>query len=108
MVKYRPDYLRKPFASKEEACQWVASFVDWYNHQHRQSGIKFVTPQQRHCGQAVEISHHRTVIYEQARQLNPRRCSRSTRCWHQPELVWIKQPPNDLDQGQKLPLMKAA
>ena len=107
-VKYRPDYPRKPFASKEQACQWVAAFVDWYNHRHRHSGIKFVTPQQRHCGLAVEISHHRTVVYEQARQLNPRRWSRSTRCWHQPEVVWINQPADDLDQGQKLPLMQAA
>ena len=107
-AKYRPDYPRRPFSSKKAACEWVASFVDWYSHQHRHSGIKFVTPQQRHCGQAVEISHHRTVVYEQARQLNPRRWSRSTRCWHQPEVVWINQPPDDLDQGQKLPLMQAA
>jgi hypothetical protein len=30
-AKYRPDYPSRPFASKEEACQWVASFADWYN-----------------------------------------------------------------------------
>jgi hypothetical protein len=85
----------------------LASFVDWYNHQHRHIGIKFVTPQQRHCGQAEEFSHYRALVYEQARQLNPRRWSRSTRCWHQPEVVWINQPLDDLDQGQKLPLMQA-
>ena len=28
-VKYRPDYPNKPFASKEQACQWVTVFVDW-------------------------------------------------------------------------------
>jgi len=77
-VKYRPDYPRKPFGSKDQACQWVAEFVDWYNHRH--SGIKFVPLQQRHVGQAVEISRHRAVVYERARQLNPRRWSRSTRC----------------------------
>ncbi len=70
-AKYRPDYPRKPFTSKDEACQWVASFVDWYNHRHRHSGIKFVTPQQRHCGQAVEICRHRAVVYEDASQRNP-------------------------------------
>jgi hypothetical protein len=107
-VKYRPNYPRKPFTSKDEACQWVASFVDWYNHQHRHSGIKFVTPQQRHCGQAVEISRQRAVVYEQARQLNPRRWSRSTRCWHQPDVVWINQPQDDLDQALKLPFVQAA
>ena len=107
-VNYRPDYPCKPFASKEQACQWVAVFVDWYNHQHRHSGIKFVTPQQRHNGQAVEISRHRGVVYERARQLNPRRWSRSTRCWRQPEVVWINRPPDDLDLAKKLPLMQAA
>ena len=107
-VNYRPDYPRKPFASKEHACLWVSPFVDWYNHQHRHSGIKFVTPQQRHCGQAVEISRHRTVVYEQARQLNPRRWSRSTRCWHQSAVVWINQPPDDIDMPRKLLLMWAS
>jgi hypothetical protein len=42
----------------------VASFVDWYNHQHRHSGIKFVTPHERHSGQAVGICRYRTGIYE--------------------------------------------
>ena len=96
-AKYRPDYPRRPFASKDEACQWVASFADWYNHRHRHSGIKFVTPHQRHSGQAVEICHHRAVVYEQARQRNLRRWSRSTRCWRQPEVVWINPPPTELD-----------
>ena len=27
-VKYRPDYSSRPFASKGEACEWVAAFVD--------------------------------------------------------------------------------
>ena len=30
-VKYRPDYPRKPFLSKGQACEWVAAFVDWNN-----------------------------------------------------------------------------
>ena len=96
-AKYRPDYPRRPFASVEEACLWVASFVDWYNHRHRHSGIKFVTPQQRHSGQAVAICRHRAHVYEQARQQNPRRWSRSTRCWRQPEVVWINPPPPEIE-----------
>ena len=42
----------------------MAVFVDWYNHQHRHSDIKFVTPHQRHGGQALEICRHCTVVYE--------------------------------------------
>jgi putative transposase len=107
-VKYWPDYPRKPFASNEQACQWVTAFVDWYNHQHRHSGIKFVTPQERHSGQAAQICRHRDVVYEQARQRNPRPWSRSIYCWHQPAVAWINQPPDDLDAPRKLPLRQAA
>jgi putative transposase len=96
-AKYRPDYPSRPFASREDACQWVAMFVDWYNHRHRHSGIKFVTPQQRHSGQAVEICRNRAVVYEQARQRNPRRWSRSTRCWRPPDVVWINPPPPEIE-----------
>ncbi len=58
----------------------------------RHSGIKFVTPHQRHNGDAVEICQRRAVVYEQARKRHPRRWSRSTRCWYQPEVVWINPP----------------
>jgi putative transposase len=92
-VKYRPDYPRRPFQRVEEACNWVAAFVEWTNHQHRHSGIRFVTPDQRHSGKARAISHHRAQVYENARQRHPRRWSRSTRCWRQPEVVWIIPPP---------------
>jgi transposase InsO family protein len=47
-VKYRPNYPRRPFTSAKEACAWVAAFVCWYNDQDRHSGIRFVTPSQRH------------------------------------------------------------
>jgi transposase InsO family protein len=91
-VKYRPDYPRRPFNSQDQACSWVCAFVNWYNHQHRHSGIRFVTPDQRHSGQANAICRQRARVYEQARQRHPRRWSRNTRCWCQPEVVWINPP----------------
>ena len=94
---YRPDYPRRPFASKDEACKWVASFADWYNQRHRHSGIKFVTPHQRHNGEAVEICRHRAFIYEQASQRNPLRWSRAIRCWRHPEVVWINPPSTEIE-----------
>ena len=53
---------------------------------------------QRNNGDAVEVCRHRAVVYERARQLNTRRWSRSTRCWRQPKVVWINQPPDELDE----------
>jgi hypothetical protein len=86
----------------------VALFVDWYNHQHRHSGIKFVTPQQRHSGQAVELCRQRADVYEKAQQKHPRRWSRSSRCWHQPEVVWINRPPEEPMTTRPVPLAQAA
>ncbi len=101
-AKYRPDYPRRPFNSKAEACEWVAAFVDWYNHRHRHSGIKFVTPHQRHSGAATAICRERAQVYEKARQAHPRRWSQSTRCWRQPEEVWINKPPVGQKSDQAL------
>jgi transposase InsO family protein len=106
-IKYRPDYPRWPFRSKDEACLWVAGFVDWYNHQHRHSGIRFVTPAQRHSGEAEAICRRRARVYEQARQRHPHRRSRSTRCWHQPKVVWINPPPPENAIGPATLVMHA-
>jgi putative transposase len=107
-VKYRPEYPRRAFASQGQVCHWIAEFIGWYKHQHRHSGIQFVAAQQRHDGLAVEISRHRAVIYERARQLNPKRWSRSTRCCRQAEVVWINQPTDELNEPGQLPLMQTA
>jgi putative transposase len=91
-VKYRPDYPRRPFRSKDHACEWVRPFVEWYDNCHLHSGIKFVTPGQRHRGEADSICMHRTEVYETAKRDNPSRWSANTRCWNQPKIVWINKP----------------
>ena len=106
-VKYRPDYHSRPFASKDEACVWVAAFVDWYNHRHRHSGIKFVTPHQRYIGAATGICKQRANVYETARRANPTRWSRSIRCCRQPEEVWINKPTEEQDSTLEVPLNQA-
>ena len=49
-VKYCPRYPERPFDTLEHARLWMGEFTDWYNHQHLHSGIRFVTPAQRHQG----------------------------------------------------------
>jgi len=80
-AKYRPEFPIKGFANLETARQWATRFVQWYNHEHRHSGIRYVTPAQRHAGQdgAVLIARH--AVYQDARQRNPQRWSGSTRDW---------------------------
>jgi hypothetical protein len=108
-VKHRPDYRCRQFAGKDEVFQWVASFY-WAgtatNTLHKI--IKFVMLWQRHGEQSVEICRHRDVVYEQARQRNSRWWARSIHCCNEPEVDWINQPPDDLDQPQKLPLLQIA
>ena len=70
-VKYRPNYPNRPFNSKEDACQWVSSFVDWYNNHHHHRGIKFVTPQQRHKGAAKAICKSNQRTTRPPAMLNP-------------------------------------
>lgn len=55
--------------------------VDWYNHEHRHSGIRFVTPAQRHQGLDRQILTHRHQLYQAARQANPQRWQGQTRNW---------------------------
>jgi transposase InsO family protein len=76
-VKCRSDYLNRPFTSKDDACLWIAAVVEWYNHQQRYSGIKFVTPHQLHCGEATILCRQRDHVHELARQRHPRRPPKS-------------------------------
>jgi transposase InsO family protein len=80
-LKYRPSYPSKPFVLVEDARQWVAGFVAWYNDEHQHSGIRFVTPSQRHSGHDIAILAHRVEVYREAQRRNPQRWSRGTRNW---------------------------
>lgn len=87
--KYRPNYPRKPFESIDAARTWTLEFVRWYNHQHKHSGLKFVTPAQRHDGRATAILQHRDVIYAAAKLRRPERWSGATRNWVLNDEVWL-------------------
>jgi putative transposase len=80
-AKYRPEFPAKGFATLQEARAWAAGFVRWYNFEHRHSGIRYVTPAQRHAGDDHAILAARHALYTEARELNPARWSRNTRNW---------------------------
>ncbi len=80
-LKYRPLMPVKPFDSIDEARKWAIGLVDWYNQEHRHSAIGFVTPEQRHLGQDVQLLQKRHAVYVQARDQNPSRWSKNTRNW---------------------------
>jgi transposase InsO family protein len=80
-LKYRPKYPLKPFASVTEARDWVTGLVEWYNHEHRHSAIRFVTPAQRHEGLDESLLDNRKAVYEAAKSRHPQRWSGDTRNW---------------------------
>jgi putative transposase len=82
-LKYRPEYPSAPFATLERASSWVKGFVQWYNFEHRHSGIQFLTPASRHYGEEELILKKRKEVYEQARKANPIRWTRGIRNWEQ-------------------------
>lgn len=87
--KYRPGYPNKGFKDLEAARLWVLAFVRWYNYEHKHSGIKFVTPVQRHTGLDKQILENRKRVYELAKARNPERWTGSTRDWTLDDTVWL-------------------
>jgi putative transposase len=80
-AKYRPEFPVKGFTDLQQARAWAADFVHWYNVEHRHSGIRYVSPAQRHAGQDHAILAARHAVYQQAREAHPARWSRATRNW---------------------------
>ena len=88
-AKYRPEFPDKGFADLDQARAWASDFVHWYNHEHRHSGIRYVSPAQRHAGEDTAILAARHELYVQARERNPRRWSGATRNWTPIEVVTL-------------------
>lgn len=47
------------------------AFWEWYNNEHRHSGIHYVTPAQRHNGEDKEILAKRKEVYNQVKERRP-------------------------------------
>jgi putative transposase len=80
-LKYCPAYPQHPFKDLLAAREWVGTFMQWYNEEHRHSGIKFVTPAERHAGLDTALLNNRAAVYEVAKVKHPERWSGATRNW---------------------------
>ena len=91
-LKYRPEFPDR-FDSIEHARAFCRTFFDWYNHQHRHSGIGLMTPAAVHHGRAKALHAERTRVLAAAYAATPERFVR--RPPTPPELptaVWINKP----------------
>ncbi len=91
-VKSRPSYPKRPFVNLQLARAWVGHFVCWYNTEHRHSGIRYVTPEQRHSGQDGAILARRKRVYECAKRRRPTRWTGQTRNCTPVHAVFINPP----------------
>ena len=98
-LKYRPDYPVCAFETLLAARQWVDTFVNWYNHEHRHSATRFVTPHERHAGQDSALLSKRVDVYEAAKAANPQRWSGATRNWQPVREVYLN-PDQKHDQKE--------
>jgi transposase InsO family protein len=80
-AKYRPEFPVAGFVDVDAARNWASEFVRWYNVDHRHSGIRYVSPEQRHAGDDRAILAARHALYAKAREHNPARWSGRTRDW---------------------------
>lgn len=88
-LKYRPGFPVNGFATLIEAREWVQQFTEWYNDEHRHSALRYVTPSQRHNGEAKGILAQRRKVFERAKQRHPERWSGDIRNLSLPEVVHL-------------------
>jgi putative transposase len=91
-LKYRPDFPDR-FMTIEEARAFCRTFFDWYNNEHRHSGIAMLTPESVHYGTYEQIIEGRHRMVEHAYRNHPERFVRGISKIEQlPEHVWINKP----------------
>ena len=98
-LKYQPDFPER-FGSIEDARAFLRRFFDWYNNEHRHSGIGLVTPAQRHSGEDQIVYRERQTVLAAFYQQHPERFVRGVPSPPQlPGEVWINRPEQVADPG---------
>jgi putative transposase len=89
-LKYRPNFpITDKFGTIFDERSWVVKFSAWYNDAHMHSGLKFITPNQRHVGNDKVIMKNRHDVYIKAKEKHPERWSKGTRNWQLPTVVTL-------------------
>jgi putative transposase len=91
-LKYRPDFPDR-FGSIQDARVFCQSFFQWYNMEHRHSGIAMMTPCCVHYGTAETIQKQRSVVLVKAYLDHPERFVNGMPSPKDvPREVWINKP----------------
>ncbi len=91
-LKYRPEFPER-FESIEHAREFCRGFFDYYNHQHRHSGIGLMTPAAVHHGHAKRLHAERQRVLDAAYAATPERFVRKAPAPPKlPTAAWINKP----------------
>lgn len=74
-LKYHRDFPQR-FESIGEARAFLTEFFDWYNHEHKHSGIALFSPHDVHADRIDELRAVRQAALDEAYEQNPERFAR--------------------------------
>lgn len=101
-MKYQPEFPER-FGSIEDARAFCVKFFDWYNTEHRHTGIGLLTPEMVHYGKAEVVIEGRQRVLDQAYAAHPERFAKKPPA--PPELpgkVWINPPAKPEEKSNSL------
>jgi putative transposase len=90
-LKYCPAFPER-FGSIADASQFCDIFFEYYNHEHRHSGIGLHTPASVHFGTAEQVRAERARMLEAAYAAHPERFRRKPLPPPLPTRAWINEP----------------
>jgi len=95
-LKYGPEFPER-FGSLCEARTFMDTFTNWYNHEHRHTGIGLHTPADVHFGLATEKAADRRTVLTDARARHPHRfgTTHAPKILDLPDTAWINRPAED-------------
>jgi putative transposase len=97
-MKYRPEFPDR-FGCIQHSRAFCQQFFQWYNEEHRHSGIGLLTPAAVHFGETEAVLAHRQMVLDSAYQAHPDRfVRRPPKPLPLPSQVWINRP---VSPGQK-------
>lgn len=93
-MKYRPNYPGT-FESIDQAREYIAWYVPWYNQNHKHSGIALFSPNEVHDGSWRDLWERRDQTQQAYYDTHPERFRRRPRTPTPVDLVGINLPKSD-------------
>jgi putative transposase len=96
-LKYRPDFP-ECFGCIEDARSFCRDFFNWYNKEHKHSGIAWLTPEDVHYDRVDEVIAKRQIVMNEVFIKNPERFVKGLSIVKKPDSkVWINKPSTTVD-----------